>query len=55
MAYADWKAGKSEEYAVFDRFFRKNPFDGEFTIFAGLNECLKFVEHFHFWGLRPEQ
>ena len=48
MTYAYWKAGRHNEYAIFDMFFRKNPFDGEFTIFAGLEEAIKFVQTFKF-------
>jgi len=48
MAYAYWKAGVHEEEAVFDLFFRKNPFAGEFSIYAGLEEKLRLFEHFHF-------
>lgn len=48
MAYAYWKSGKIDDQAVFDLFFRTNPFNGEFTIFAGLEECLKFMESFHY-------
>lgn len=48
MAYAYWKSGKINDMSTFDVFFRKNPFKGEFTIFAGLSDCLKFLEIFHY-------
>lgn len=48
MAYAYWKSGVHEEEAVFDLFFRKNPFAGEFAIYAGLEEKLRLLENFHF-------
>lgn len=48
MAYAYWKAGVHEGEAVFDLFFRKNPFGGEFAIYAGLEEKLRLFENFRF-------
>jgi len=38
MAYAYWKAGRHNDHAVFDLFFRKSPFKGEYTVFAGVEE-----------------
>ncbi|CAI0553677.1 unnamed protein product [Linum tenue] len=46
MAYAYWKGGKHNDRAVFDLYFRRNPFGGEYTIFAGLEECIKFIANF---------
>ncbi|XP_066355168.1 nicotinate phosphoribosyltransferase 1-like [Miscanthus floridulus] len=48
MAYAYWKAGKHLDRAVFDLYFRKSPFGGEFTIFGGLEECIRFIANFKF-------
>eukprot|EP01118_Nematostelium_gracile_P018801 TRINITY_DN8495_c0_g1_i1.p1 TRINITY_DN8495_c0_g1~~TRINITY_DN8495_c0_g1_i1.p1 ORF type:complete len:554 (-),score=141.34 TRINITY_DN8495_c0_g1_i1:31-1692(-) len=52
MAYSYWKNQKHEEPAVFDLFFRSNPFGGEFTIFAGLEEVVRHVANFH---ISPEE
>ncbi|GAB2279663.1 Nicotinate phosphoribosyltransferase 2 [Dionaea muscipula] len=46
MAYAYWKAGKHNDHAVFDLFFRKSPFGGEYTVFAGLEECVRFIANY---------
>ncbi|KAL5705673.1 nicotinate phosphoribosyltransferase [Ranunculus cassubicifolius] len=48
MAYAYWKNHKHLQRAVFDLFFRKSPFGGEYTIFAGLEECIRFIANFKF-------
>ncbi|PVD32044.1 hypothetical protein C0Q70_07471 [Pomacea canaliculata] len=48
MAYAYWKSGKMDDRAIFDLFFRRNPFQGEFTLFAGLEECVKLLQNFRF-------
>lgn len=48
MAYAYWKSHKVADHAVFDLYFRRSPFHGEFTVFAGLEECVHFVRNFHF-------
>ena len=37
---------------MYDLFFRKNPFGGEFTIFCGLEEAVRFIATFAF---SPEQ
>jgi nicotinate phosphoribosyltransferase len=48
MAYGYWNSGKAEQEAVFNLFFRKHPFNSGFTIAAGLEYLIDFIEHFSF-------
>lgn len=48
MAYAYWKSGKGEQDAVFNLFFRKHPFNGGFTLAAGLDYVIDFCRNFKF-------
>jgi nicotinate phosphoribosyltransferase len=48
MAFAYWKLGKHNDESVFDLFFRRNPFGGEFVVFAGLSAAMEFLGGFRF-------
>lgn len=48
MAYGYWKSGVADREAVFTLTFRKNPFDGGFSIAAGLGYLIGFLERFRF-------
>ena len=48
MAQGYFLSGKKDETAVFDYFFRANPFDGGYVIFAGVDNLLESLEQFHF-------
>ena len=48
MAYGHWLHGRADVQATFELYFRKNPFGGEYTVFAGLEECVKFMSSFRF-------
>jgi nicotinate phosphoribosyltransferase len=48
MGQGYFLAGRQAEYAVFDYFFRKNPFGGGYTVFAGLPDLLAVLENLRF-------
>jgi nicotinate phosphoribosyltransferase len=48
MAYAAWKEGVDRREASFVVSFRKNPFQGGFTVAAGLEPAMDLVEHWRF-------
>ena len=50
MAYGYWKKGMAEQEAVFHLYFRKNPFQGGYTIAAGLEHAVQFLRGLHFTG-----
>lgn len=48
MANALFHCGMHERQVVFDRFYRTNPFDGGYTVVAGLAHLQDFIEHFRY-------
>ena len=64
MAQGYFYAGKQQETAVFEYFFRTNPFHGGFLVFAGLADFLEQLQSFTYdeeaisylgkIGLKPE-
>ena len=44
------REGMHETRAVFDLFFRQNPFQGAYAIFAGLEPALEYLENLRFTG-----
>lgn len=64
MAQGYFYSDKKDDVANFDYFFRNNPFNGGFTVFAGLADFLEFLENFTYsksdieylegQGLKPE-
>lgn len=48
MSQVYFQKGLQDEVAVFDYFFRKLPFEGGYTIFAGLEDLLRAVQDFRF-------
>lgn len=50
MAYGYWKGGggQNEQEAVFNLYFRKNPFGGGFTVAGGLTNVIGYITNFGF-------
>ncbi len=48
MAETYWEDNIHERKAVFDVYFRKNPFGNGYAIFAGLERVIEYIEQFRF-------
>ena len=48
MSQAYFKAGKKDEVAVFDAFFRKNPLGGGYGVMGGVDRIIDFIKNDHF-------
>ena len=48
MPYAWWKAGLADRRVQFDVYFRKHPFGSGFTVFAGLERIVHYLENLRF-------
>lgn len=48
MAYGYWKTGRLQDEAVFQLTFRKQPFNGGFSVACGLASAIEYCRRFHF-------
>jgi len=48
MAYGYWKAGPTDREAVFHLTFRRSPFQGGYTLAAGLATAIEYLENSRF-------
>ncbi len=46
MLYGDWLMDRHNIPVTFDLFIRHNPFGGEYTLFAGYDEVVKFLQSY---------
>jgi len=49
MAYAYWKSGRHDHEAIFQMYFRRNPFHGGFAVACGLEAVTEYVND-HSWA-----
>jgi nicotinate phosphoribosyltransferase len=50
MAYGFWKSGMEEKESVFHLFFRRAPFNGNYTISCGLENVISYINTLQFQG-----
>ena len=48
MAYTYWKKGNADRESVFEVYYRDNPFGMGYTIYAGLERVVKYIEDLEF-------
>lgn len=48
MAQGYFLSGRKDEQACFNYFFRSNPFEGGYVIFAGLSDFVEILENYRF-------
>ncbi|OCN03809.1 nicotinate phosphoribosyltransferase [Erysipelotrichaceae bacterium MTC7] len=48
MSQVYFSEGRQNQVVTFDYFYRKNPDDGGFAIFAGLEELIGYIQNLHF-------
>ncbi|WP_423364267.1 nicotinate phosphoribosyltransferase [Mycoplasma sp. P36-A1] len=48
MAYAYFNDNKHEKKAVFEAYFRKNPFNNGYAVFAGVERIVDYINRFKF-------
>ncbi|HCA79620.1 MAG TPA: nicotinate phosphoribosyltransferase [Bacteroidetes bacterium] len=48
MAQGYFLAGRASDSSCFDYFFRENPFDGGYVVFAGLTDVLDLIKDFSY-------
>lgn len=48
MGYTYWKKGNADKQAVFEVYYRSNPFGMGYTIFAGLERIINYIENLQF-------
>lgn len=48
MAYNYYKQGTKDQYVYFDMYYRANPDNGGYAIFAGLSQLIEIIADLHF-------